>query len=266
VFKLTPQGILSTVYSFCSDVVSGICIDGSAPKVPLIQGSDGDFYGTTTGGGSNNEGTVFQITPQGTLTTIYQIPNSLAVGQITQVPLFQGSDSNFYGISDIGGTGGHGLVFRVTSQGTFTAIYNFCTNGVGLCVDGNEPLASLIQVGGNLYGTARSGGANSGGIVFSMPLDGLPDNSLVPFFSFCSSCLPEGNDPTAPLVFGSDNNFYGTTSEGGTGSAGTVFQLTSAGTLTTHAARLLHRYEQLACVLRWGDGARPSGGRAGARL
>jgi len=82
VFKLTPQGTLSTIYSFCSDVVSGICIDGSVPKVPLILGSDGNFYGTTTGGGSNNEGTVFQITPEGTLTTIYQIPNSLAVGQI----------------------------------------------------------------------------------------------------------------------------------------------------------------------------------------
>ena len=235
VFKLTPQGTLSTLYSFCSDVVSGICIDGSVPKVPLIQGSDGNFYGTTTGGGSNDEGTVFQITPQGMLTTIYQIPNSLAVGQINQVPLCQGSDSNFYGISDIGGTGGHGLVFRVTSQGTFTAIYNFCTNGVGLCVDGNQPLAPLIEVGGNLYGTTRQGGTDGsvGGIAFSMPLDGLPDNSLVPLYNFCSACLPNGNDPTAGLVLGSDNNFYGTTSEGGNGSAGTVFQLTSAGTLTT---------------------------------
>ena len=197
VFKLTTQGTFSTLYSFCSD--SSNCLDGSTPKVPMILGNDGNFYGTTTGGGSNDEGTVFQITPQGTLTTIYQIPNSLAVGQITQVPLVQGSDTNFYGISDIEGTGGHGLVFRLTSQGTFTAIYNFCTNGVGLCVDGNGPLASLIEVGGNLYGTARQGGANAGGIVFNMPLVGLPDNSLVPFFSLCSSCLSKATIPPRRL-------------------------------------------------------------------
>ena len=211
-FKLTTQGTFSTVYNFCS--LTNLCLDGKTPQVPLIRGSDGNFYGTTTGGGSNDEGTVFQITSEGTLTTIYQIPNSLAVGQINQVPLYQGSDSNFYGMSDIGGAGGHGLVFRLTSQGTFTAIYNFCTNGVGQCADGNQPLASLIEVGGNLYGTTRQGGANGGGIVFSMPLDGLPDNSLVPV-SFCSSCLSNGNDPTAALVVGSDSNFYGTTSEGG---------------------------------------------------
>jgi len=241
VFKLTTQGTFSTLYSFCSVTNAGICLDGNAPKVPLIQGSDGSFYGTTSGGGSNDEGTVFRITSEGTLTTIYHIPNSLAVGPITQVPLFQGSDSNFYGISDIGGTEGNGLVFQLTSEGTFTAIYNFCTstNTAAPCFDGSSPLASLIEVGGNLYGTTRAGGEASvdglggGGTVFDMPLAGLPNGSLVPLGSFCNAgCTNgEGQDPTSALVFGSDSNFYGTTSEGGGG--GVVFQMTAQGTLTT---------------------------------
>ncbi|HTS17879.1 MAG TPA: choice-of-anchor tandem repeat GloVer-containing protein [Verrucomicrobiae bacterium] len=228
VFKLTTQGTFSTLYSFCTLTN---CLDGSTPKVPLILGSDGNFYGTTTGGGSNDEGTVFRITPQGTLTTIYEIPNSLAVGAITQVPIYQGSDSNFYGISDTGGTEGDGLVFQLTSQGTFTAIYNFCTatNTENPCADGSSPLAPLIEVGGNLYGTTRGGGLGANGTVFSMPLDGLPAGSLIPFASFCNGgCASgEGQDPTSALVFGSDSNFYGTTSrvEG-------LFQLTPEGALT----------------------------------
>jgi uncharacterized repeat protein (TIGR03803 family) len=238
VFKLTTQGTFSTVYSFCSVTNDGICLDGNTPRVPLILGSDGNFYGTTTGGGSNDEGTVFKITSEGTLTTIYHIPNSLAVGQITQVPLYQGSDSNFYGISDIGGAEGNGLVFQLTSQGTFTAIYNFCTstNPAAPCADGSSPLAPLIEVGGNLYGTTRADGEASvdglsgGGTAFGMPLDGLPSGSLIPLYNFCNGgCTAgEGQDPTSALVFGSDSNFYGTTSEDGG-----VFQLTAEGTLTT---------------------------------
>ena len=242
VFKLTTQGTFSTLYSFCSVTNDGICLDGNTPKVPLILGSDGSFYGTTTGGGSNDEGTVFRITSEGTLTTIYHIPNSAAVGLITQVPIYQGSDSNFYGTSNSGGTEGNGLVFQLTSQGTFTAIYNFCTatKTEAPCVDGTSPLAPVIEVSGNLYGTTRDGGELSveglegGGTVFSMPLNGLSPGSLVPFANFCNAgCTNgEGQDPTSALVFGSDSNFYGTTSEGGAG-GGVVYQVTSQGTLTT---------------------------------
>ena len=112
---------------------------------------------------------------------------------------------------------------------------------VSPCADGSGPLASPIEVGGNLYGSTRDGGLASqegliaGGEIFAVPMDGLPSGSLVPLYSFCNagSCSVNGFDPSGALVYGSDSNFYGLTTEGGSGSGGTVFQLTPDGALTT---------------------------------
>lgn len=68
VFKITPSGSLTKLYSFCAE---NRCVDGQTPYAGLIQAADGDLYGTTPGGGANSEGTVFKITPDGKLTTLY---------------------------------------------------------------------------------------------------------------------------------------------------------------------------------------------------
>jgi uncharacterized repeat protein (TIGR03803 family) len=235
VFKLTQQGTFTTIYNFCSLTN---CLDGNAPEAPVIQAFDGNFYGTTKFGGSNDFGTVFRLTAEGTLTTLYNFAAGTD-GASPGTTLIQGSDTNFYGIMNHGGSAGDGIIFQLTSQGTFTITYSFCTstNTQASCFDGNEPDAPLIEVGGNLFGSTVSGGTNNvteSGEIFEIPLDGAPAGSLVPLYSFCPGGNCNGGSfPTAALVFGSDTNFYGTTSEGGTGSHGTVFQLTPAGVLTT---------------------------------
>jgi uncharacterized repeat protein (TIGR03803 family) len=157
------------------------------------------------------------------------------------ISLIQASDGNFYGVTDTGGTGSNGTVFRVTPTGTYDIIYNFCTSGGSTCSDGANPTGGLIQApDGNLYGTTRTGGANKYGTAFSVSLTG----TFKLIYTFCSvgstSCT-DGKYPAVSLVQGSDGNFYG-------GNNPTFFKLTPAGTLTT-----LHTFSNA-------DGYRPQAG------
>jgi uncharacterized repeat protein (TIGR03803 family) len=108
VFRITPAGILTTLYEFSR-------ADGAVPyTAPLVLGSDGDFYGTTSDGGTNGDGTVFKITPQGTLTTLYQFGGLPTDGQNPWAGLVQGSDGDFYGTASSGGTNSQGTVFKLS--------------------------------------------------------------------------------------------------------------------------------------------------------
>lgn len=230
VFELTPAGKLTTVYNFCS--VSG-CSDGANPSGGLIQGSDGNFYGPTAVGGTFGAGSVFKLTPAGAFATLasFDLTNGKdpAFGS-----LIQASDGNFYGTTlaggantACGGNGGCGTVFKMTPRGALTIVYSFCaqTN----CTDGYELFGGLVEGSdGNLYGTTAEGGANGYGTVFKLSTTG----ALTTLHSFDS--YPDGAYPEAALIQGTDGNFYGTTPQGGTnGVAGTVFQITPSGTLTT---------------------------------
>jgi uncharacterized repeat protein (TIGR03803 family) len=213
---------LTSLYQF-----GGLPTDGSEPRAGLVQGTDGNFYGTTYVGGTNDEGTVFKITPQGTLTTLYQFFGGYSSdGRYPWAGLIQGNDSYFYGTTITGGTNGYGTVFRISSAGTYTTLYHFG----GFYSDGQEPEAGLVPGrDGNFYGTTFGGGSNLEGTVFEITSQG----TLTTLYQFGS--LPtDGHTPIGGLVQGSDGNFYGTTSGGGTNSGvGTVFRISSAGTLTT---------------------------------
>jgi len=228
VFKITPAGSLTTLYSFCSQAN---CADGVAPYAGLVQGGDGNFYGTTVGGGTNFEGTVFKITPSGSLTTLYSFCSqaSCVDGAIPYAGLVQGGDGNFYGTTFEGGTNSDGTVFKITPAGSLTTLYSFCSQAN--CADGAFPYAGLVQGSdGNFYGTTFEGGTNSDGTVFKI----TPAGSLTTLYSFCSQAnCADGAIPFAGLVQGSDGNFYGTTFEGATNGDGTVFKITPAGSLTT---------------------------------
>src|SRR5208282_3915598 len=102
VFKITTGGSLTTLYSFCS--LSG-CVDGIQPYGPLFQACNGDFYGTTTVGGANGYGTVFEITPAGKLTTLYSFcsVSACADGSSPRSTLIQATDGNLYGTTEYGG-------------------------------------------------------------------------------------------------------------------------------------------------------------------
>ena len=173
VFKITPSGTLTTLYSFCPQ--SG-CADGAEPNAALVQATDGNFYGTAFEGGANGVGTVFKITPSGTLTTLHSFDNM--DGAFPQAGLVQAADGNFYGTMRLDGdTSTHGTVFKITPGGTLTTLYRFCAQSGG-CPDGSQPYAGLVQdTNGKFYGTTYYGGTNNVGTVFSLAVGlGPPTN------------------------------------------------------------------------------------------
>jgi uncharacterized repeat protein (TIGR03803 family) len=169
VFKMSPSGALTTVYNFCSKAT---CTDGSYPYSPLVQGTDGNFYGTTAGGGAYGGGSIFKLTPQGVLTTLYSFCQEAGCPDGTNIyaGLIEGSNGDFYGVAEEGGTGGGcgcGTAFKITKKGKLTTIHNFKGD------DGGSPMAALLQVSsGDFYGTTYAGGADNLGTVFKMTASG----------------------------------------------------------------------------------------------
>jgi len=239
IFKIGPSGTLTTIYSFCPP--PNRCTDGAYPFAGLIQATDGSFYGTTSEGGANSHGTVFKISPSGTLATLHSFcsETGCADGQYPSAGLVQAIDGNLYGTTYSGGANGYGTVFKISPSGTLATLHSFCSE-TG-CADGQYPSAGLVQaIDGNSYGTTYSGGANGYGTVFKIS----PTGTLATLHSFDST---DGYQPSGVLVQATNGNFYGTTAYGGTSNFGTVFKITSNGTLTT-----LHSFDST-------DGAEPSG-------
>jgi uncharacterized repeat protein (TIGR03803 family) len=209
VFKLTPAGALTVLHSF-----SGLS-DGGTPYGGLTLATDGNFYGTTYGGGTAGFGTVFKITPAGTLTTLYSFTDATD-GSEPYAPPVQGTDGNFYGTTSQFTTG-RGTIYRITPTGTLTPLYQFDnTHGV----TPYSPL--LLGTDGNFYGTTANGGSSGNGVVFRI----TPAGKLAVLHNFDGA---HGRDPSAPLVQGSDGNFYGAAVYGGPADSGVVFKVTPAG-------------------------------------
>lgn len=209
VFKITPSGTLTSLHSFDNT-------DGDQPEAGLIQATNGNLYGMTAAGGNGSQdGTVFKITPGGTLTSLHSFVGT--DGSLPAAGLVQATDGNFYGTTSAHGANGFGTVFKITPSGTLTTLHDFDAT------DGAHPAAGLIQAtDGNLYGTTDAGGAHGGGTIFNITLGG----KLTTLYSFCSqSNCPDGSDPVAGLVQDTNGIFYGTTLGGGASSFGTVFSL-----------------------------------------
>jgi len=232
-FRVTPKGKLTVLYNFCSNVN---CIDGSLPDGGLVLATDGNFYGTTTGGGAHGYGTVFKMTPAGKLTTLYSFCSQVNCndGIDPTGTLVQATDGNFYGTTEywgpFGSALGGGTVFKITSTGKLTTLYGFCAQK--FCSDGNGPESvGLVQAtDGNFYGTTTKGGVNNFGTVFKI----TPGGAQTTIYSFCSqSDCNDGAAPRGSLLQASDGDFYGTTSQGGPNLMGNVYKITSGGTLTS---------------------------------
>jgi uncharacterized repeat protein (TIGR03803 family) len=211
--------------------------NGTRPGGALIQATDGNFYGTTVSGGTGlgNAGTVFKITPSGTLTTLYNFCTQFPCvdGENPYAGLVQAFNGDIYGTTLNGGTGtgagpgSYGTLFKIGTSGALTTLYNFCSQSA--CMDGEDPQATLIQAAnGDLYGTTTGGGADGppNGTAFQI----TPGGTLTAVADFNST---DGGNPVAALVQASDGDFYGVANSGGAGGEqGTVFKISTSGTLT----------------------------------
>jgi uncharacterized repeat protein (TIGR03803 family) len=216
IFKVTSTGVLTVLKSLNSNVT------GSNPYGGLVVGSDGNFYGMTSGGGANGYGTVFKITPTGIFTILKSL-DYFVTGGNPKGNLIRATDGNFYGMTYAGGTNGAGTIFKITSSGVLTVVKHLDAT------TGTNPYGSLTQGSdGNFYGMAAQGGTYNFGTIFKC----TPSGTLTVLRSL--NYAADGGYPYGSLYRNSDGYFYGMTSSGGTNYdyTGTAFKISSTGTYT----------------------------------
>jgi len=245
-FKVPRIGKVTSLYSFCAE--TSCKHNGVFPFEGLIQGLDGDFYGTTYVGGNfqlcpNGCDAIYKITSSGAFTTLLVF--DATDGERPYAPLALGTDGNFYGSTTLGGALGEGNVFRFSPEDrVITTLHDFCSPRDKDCSDGYSARGSLVlATDGDFYGATISGhsnGAYGGGTAFTI----TPDGTLTTIYNFCVPSIllcPDGSSPNG-LIQASDGNFYGVTQAGGVNACNydgsdfgcsTIFRLTPGGTLTT---------------------------------
>jgi uncharacterized repeat protein (TIGR03803 family) len=225
VFKITPAGEFTSLYSFC--LLSG-CLDGTGPIGALVLATSGDFYGTTKWGGAHSSGTVFKITPGGALATLYSFcsQSDCTDGANPTAGLVLAANGNFYGTTYYEGNGqdcagsGCGTVFEISASGALTTLYRFAGP------DGGGPSALIQATNGNFYGMTYTGGSSNEGTVFQITSKGV----LTTLLSFDGT---DGSSPYAGLVQAASGELYGTTGAGGSEDEGTAFKTNTSGKLST---------------------------------
>lgn len=226
VFKLTPSGTETVLYSFKGNMGGG---PSGFPPSSLIIDAAGNLYGTTHfGGGSGNCkkgcGTVFKLTPQGSMTILHAFSGSPADGSAPMAGLIMDSTGNLYGTTCQGGRHGDGTVFKIAPSGVETVLQSF----FGSPMDGSCPAARLdIDASGDLYGTTWFGGDYGDGTAFKVAPSGV--ESILHSFAGAPT---DGRGPLARLILDSAGSLYGTTSQGGARNDGTVFKISPSGVET----------------------------------
>jgi uncharacterized repeat protein (TIGR03803 family) len=226
----TPAGVESVLYIFGASIA-----DGYGPSGGLIQGTDGNFYGTTSNGGAFvndgsfciacSFGTVYRITPAGAETVLHSFPASGSDGT-SPFGLIQGTDGNLYGTTLTGGANGNGgnalgdgTVYKINPAGVETVLHSFGASSA----DGLNPGGVIQGMDGNLYGITIGGGVHNDGTFYMITLAGV--ETILHSFGASST---DGVRPGS-LIQGADGNFYGVTASGGAHGGGTFFMITPAG-------------------------------------
>jgi uncharacterized repeat protein (TIGR03803 family) len=217
IFKLTVHGSavsFDTLHAFKGP-------DGAAPAAPLVEASDGFFYGTTSAGGSSGAGTVFRIDRRGRVHVLSSF-DGITSGRAPTAALIQATDGLLYGTTFGGGAGNSGTVFRLDRSGAITVLHAFDYWSTGA-----SSQAPLLQArDGLLYGTTSAGGTSGQGVLFSIDTGG----SLRVLHSFNERTT--GSIPATGVIQARDGLFYGTTFNGGSDGEGTLFRANAAGVVT----------------------------------
>lgn len=208
--------------------------DGCNGRYPgrIAQGRDGNLYGTMPGGGNPNLGTVFTVTPGGTFNKIYNFSGTDGYGPFSGLTL--GTDGNFYGATYNDGANGYGTLFKITPAGTLTTLHNFTAAEEGGAY--GTPAASKT---GTYYGVTYYRKAYS----------------ITPSGTFKLLPNPLDSSSFAPLILGSDGNFYGTTIGGGINGRGSVFRMSTSGVITNiYSFDYTHGSEPYGPIVQGADG------------
>jgi len=214
---------------------------GASPYSGLVVGADGNLYGTTSQGGSNNLGTVFQLTPGGAFTSLFSFNGTN--GATPYAALTPGNGGFLYGTTFAGGVSNWGTIFLITTNGAFTNLFSF--TGTNNPWQGSSPAAALVADGaGNFYGTADFGGATNPLYLNASTLLGYGYGTVFELTTNKTVTAPvlfggtNGAYPSGGLALAKDGNFYGTTRWGGNGLTGnfpgygTIFRMSPDGTFT----------------------------------
>jgi uncharacterized repeat protein (TIGR03803 family) len=221
IFEISPSGTFTVLHNF-----NGNGSEGSIPSTPPIQASDGNFYGTTNFGGTGNSGTVYKLTPAGSLTVLYNFdPAGGGSGSATGMPT-QGGDGYLYILEANGGASSCGRILKLSTAGVLNNTYDFDCETTG-----RVPVGRLVPgADGNLYGTTVHGGIYDcgtgyceGGLLFQL----APNFNYTVLYDF-GGIFGEGNEPMG-ITLGSDGKFYGNDTAGGAFSYGSIYRYSPGG-------------------------------------
>lgn len=216
IFEINAAGQPSTLYSF-----GATGTDGITPQATPIADSAGNIYGTTRGGGANNQGIVFKIDTAGHETVLYSFGATANDAVAPTTSLITDSAGNFYGTTGAGGAANLGTVYKIDTKGKETVLHSFGSGSN----DGQTPAGTVVMDGsGNLYGGTTAGGANGKGTIYKIDISG---NESV-LYSFGASAS-DGIQPVGNLLLDSAGNLYGYTYQGGASNVGTVFMVDPSG-------------------------------------
>jgi uncharacterized repeat protein (TIGR03803 family) len=239
VYELKLKGsrfVLNPLYTF------GKPPDGGIATAPVVFGSDGALYSTTPYGGSSGVGTVFKARPSPSackaalcpwsVTVLYSFKGLASGDGDHPIGLIFDHAGNIYGATSGGGTYGLGAVYELSSSGgnwTESVLYS-----LGGGSDGSVPYRSVLvfDSAGNLYGTTVFGGLYGYGTVFRLtPSAGSWTENVIYNFQYGG----DGGYPYSGLIIDPSGNLYGSTSDGGTGGGGTIFELSPSGGSWTYS-------------------------------
>jgi uncharacterized repeat protein (TIGR03803 family) len=245
-FRLTLAGQYTRLHSFGETATSA-----SLPYTGLVQAPDGNLYGTTLLGGTNNKGAIYRISLSGSnFEVVHQFSGT--DGENPQGQLMVGGDGALYGTTVVGGAAGKGAIYKITTAGSFTLLYSFPSlsafNSAGNAFNatGAYPKAGLLLAAdGNYYGTAWKGGTEGYGTLFRM----TPAGDVAVLHAFAGA-IAGGALPQSTVVQDVAGNFYGTTLAGGHQDKGTAWRVSSSGQFS-----LLHGFVDLGV-----DGSSPFAG------